>query len=105
MVIPLAEAMEGTERRARVRAKVNFVACVKTDAFGDDIVTCIDMSRGGVSFRSRNLYQKEMAVLIAVPFSPEVKDAPAIFVRGRIANVKEIASMGMWRCGVEFLRG
>ncbi len=105
IVVTLAEAMEGTERRARVRAKVNFFACVKTDAFGDDIVTCIDMSRGGVSFRSRNLYQKEMAVLIAVPFSPEAKDAPAIFVRGRIANVKEIAGMGMWRCGVEFVRG
>lgn len=105
VVVPLAEAMEGTERRPRVRAKVNFFACVKTDAFGDDIVTCIDMSRGGVSFRSRTLYQQGMAVLIAVPFSPEVRDAPAIFVRGRIANVKEMASVGMWRCEVEFIKG
>jgi hypothetical protein len=105
-IIPLADAMEGTERRARVRAKVNFYACVRTEKFGDEIVSCIDMSRGGLSFRSRTEYQKAMGLEIAVPFSPEAsKGAPAIFVRGRIANVKEMANGEMWRCGVEFLRG
>lgn len=102
--VALADAMEGTERRARVRAKVNFFACVRTEEFGEDVVTCIDMSKGGVSFRSRNEYQKDRAVLIAVPFSAEVKDAPSIFVRGRVANVKEMEG-GKWRCGVEFVRG
>jgi hypothetical protein len=101
-LVPLADAMDGVDRRSRVRAKVNFFACVKTEAFGTDIVTCIDMSRGGVSFRTRNLYEKGMELEIAVPFSPEGKDAPAIFVRGRIRNVKESAGIG--RCGVEFLK-
>jgi PilZ domain-containing protein len=101
--VALADAMEGTERRSRVRAKVNFFACVRTETFGEDIVMCIDMSRGGVSFRSKHAYQKEMGVSIAVPFSPEAKEAPAIFVKGRIANVKEMGG-GLWRCGVEFLR-
>ena len=102
--VSLADAMEGTERRARVRAKVNFFACVRTEAFGEDIVNCIDMSRGGVGFRSRNLYEKGMRLTIAVPFSPEAKNAPTIFVKGRIAHVEEMAGNGMWRCGVEFLR-
>ena len=67
-------------------------------------MNCVDMSRGGVSFRSRNVYEKDMMLEIAVPYSPEVKEAPSIYVKGRIANVKEMANGGMWRCGVEFLR-
>jgi len=93
----------GIERRSRARAKVNFFACVKTAQFGMDIVTCLDMSKGGVGFRGRNRYIQGMKIEIAVPYAPEVKDAPAIFVSGRIANVGEVD--GMWRCGVEFLKG
>ena len=92
----------GVERRHRARAKVNFFACVKTPQFGLDIVTCLDMSKGGVGFRSRHQYRQEMRIQIAVPYSPEVKDAPAIFVSGRIANVRKMDEM--WRYGVEFLK-
>jgi hypothetical protein len=102
-IVTGADEMEGTDRRIRVRAKVNLFACVRTEEFGADVVNCIDMSRGGVSFRSRNPYSKGKVLEIAVPFSAEVKEAPAIFVKGRITNVKEFA--GMWRCGVEFVMG
>jgi hypothetical protein len=44
-----------------------------------------------------------MTVEITVPFAPEEKKTPAIFVRGRIANVIETAG-GMYRCGVEFMK-
>ena len=88
------------ERRRRARAKVSFFACVKTAQFGPDIVTCLDISKGGVSFRSRNPYKKEMKIQIAVPYASEVKNAPSIFVSGRITNVREME--GMWKCGVEF---
>ena len=91
------------ERRRRARAKVSFFACVKTAQFGPDIVTCLDMSKGGVGFWSRNPYKKEMKIQIAVPYAPEVKNAPSIFVSGRIANVREMD--GMWKCGVKFLKG
>ena len=53
------------ERRRRVRAKVSFFACVKTAQFGADIVTCLDMSKGGVGFRSRNPYKKEMKTVLS----------------------------------------
>ena len=99
----LADALEGIERRTRVRAKVNFFACVRTERFGDDVVHCIDMSRGGVSFRSGKLYEKEMAVQIAVPFAPETREGLAFFVKARIANVRKVGD-GVWRVGVEFLR-
>jgi PilZ domain len=103
-VVPLADAMGGVERRVRARVKVNFSACVRSQDFGDEIVQCVDMSRGGVSFRSPYRYYKGLSVQIAVPFSPDAKDAPAIFVRARIANVTALAEAGVWRYGVEFLK-
>jgi hypothetical protein len=101
--VSLADAMEGTERRARPRVKVDFFACVVSPEFGEDVVPCMDMSKGGVSFRAEKEYMKEMRVTIAVPYEPDAKEAPTIFVKGRIANVKRLAD-GMWRVGLEFLR-
>jgi len=95
---------EEVDRRKRVRAKVNFFACVRSERFGEEVVACIDMSRGGVSFRSRNAYKKDTTVEIAVPYAADVREAPAIFVRGRIAHVELQRAGETWRCGVEFLK-
>jgi hypothetical protein len=71
-VIPsLVISGPGANRRDRIRAKVNFFACIRTDAFGDDIVHCIDMSRGGLSFKTEYRYQVGAVLRIAVPYSPE----------------------------------
>jgi len=91
------------ERRRRVRAKVNYFACVRSEPFGDDIVVCIDMSRGGLCFKTKNPYLESSTVRIAVPFSPESPQAPAIFVLARIANVSRYPNSDLYRCGVEFL--
>jgi PilZ domain len=100
-----SDTSKDVERRARVRAKVNFFACVRSEKFEDDIVTCIDMARGGVSFRSRNCYELGAAISISVPFAAEERQAPAIFVNGRITNVKKLANGEMYRCGLEFVKG
>lgn len=89
--------------RRRRRAKVNYFACVRSAAFGDDVVTCIDMSRGGLSFWTKNAYEISAQVTIAVPFSPESPNAPAIFVAARVVNVAEAPERKMFRCGVAFL--
>jgi len=91
------------ERRNRVRAKVNYFACVRSDAFGDDVVNCIDMSRGGLGFRTKNAYVISTEVRIAVPFSPESPNAPTIFVPARVVNIMELPERKMFRCGVMFL--
>ena len=77
---------------------------MRSQAFPEEIVSCIDMSRGGVSFRSKNGHEKGTLIEIAVPYAAEERLAPAIFVKGRIANVKPLELEGMYRCGVEFLR-
>jgi hypothetical protein len=67
-------------------------------------VKCIDMAKGGVSFRGKNPHTRNAIIQIAVSFSPEDREVPAIFVQARIANVKEFVGEGEFRCGVEFLR-
>lgn len=95
---------EPVDRRGRVRAKVDFFACARSEKFGEEVVPCIDMSKGGVSFRGRRAHEKNMKIQIAVPFAAEVREAPAIFVQARIAHVRRDGEGERWRCGVEFLR-
>ena len=91
------------DRRRRVRAKVNYFACVQSDMFGKDVVMCIDMSRGGLGFRTKNAYAISTDVTIAVPFSPESPNAPAIYVAARVVNIAALPELKMFRCGVAFL--
>jgi hypothetical protein len=90
------------ERRARVRAKVNYYACVQSEEFGKDVVTCIDMSRGGLGFKTKNAYAIATEVTIAVPFSLDSPNAPAIYVPARVVNIAELPEHKMFRCGVAF---
>jgi PilZ domain-containing protein len=76
---------------------------VRTKAFGDDVVACIDMSRGGLGFRTKNAYLISTEVKIAVPFSPDSPNAPAIYVAARVMNITELPELKMFRCGVAFL--
>lgn len=104
-LVVLADAIDRAERRRKARAKVNFCAFVTSKNRADDIVACIDMSRGGVSFRSRNSYLTGARVEIAVPFSQEASKSQAIFVPARIANVTDKNDeSGMRRFGIEFLK-
>ena len=91
------------ERRQRVRAKVSYFGCVRSGQFGDDVVACTDMSRGGLAFRTNNAYLISTEVKIAVPFSPDSPNAPAIYVAARVMNITELPESKMFRCGVAFL--
>jgi hypothetical protein len=84
-------------RRKHVRTKVNFKACIRSYAFGDDVVTCEDMSRGGLRFKSRKQYVASTEIEVAVPYSPGTQ---AIFVRAQIVHVVELKEERRYRCGV-----
>jgi PilZ domain-containing protein len=93
--LPAAPHVEN--RRKHVRTKVNFKACVRSYTFGEDVVTCEDMSRGGLCFKSRKEYTTQTEIEVAAPYSP---GAHAIFVRGQIAHVEELKKERRFRCGV-----
>lgn len=87
-------------RRKHVRTKVSFKACVRSFAFGDDVVACEDISRGGLRFKSRKRYTVKFKIEVAAPYTPGVQN---FFVPAEIVHVQELTSEKMFRCGVAYL--
>jgi hypothetical protein len=86
-------------RRKYPRTKVSYKACIRRSGFTDDVVTCEDMSKGGLCFKSRKKYFERTAIEVAVPYSP---GGNAIFVPGEIAWVVEITKDKLYKCGVAY---
>jgi hypothetical protein len=93
-------AVRAENKRKHLRTKVNFKACVRSFAFGDDIVTCEDISRGGLRFKSRKQYLEKFKIEVAVPYSPGGQN---IFVPAEIVHVQELKEEKLFRCGVAYL--
>jgi len=86
-------------RRKHPRTKVSYKACIRRSGLNEDVVTCEDMSKGGLSFKSRRQYYPGTEIEVAVPYSP---GGNAIFVPARIAWVVEIVKDKQYRCGVAY---
>jgi hypothetical protein len=88
-------------RRKHPRTKVSYKASIRRPGFTDDIVTCEDMSKGGLCFRSRKKYFEGTDVEVAVPYSPGGND---IYVPAQIAWVVEITKDKLYKCGAAYRR-
>ena len=88
-------------RRRDVRTRVSFPACIRQQSSNEDIVECDNISKGGLSFRSRRSYAVGSSIEVAVPYSP---GAPAIFVAASIRHVETIASGTLFRYGAAYTR-
>lgn len=86
-------------RRKHPRTKVTYKACIRRSGVNEDVVTCEDMSKGGLSFKSRRQYYQGTEIEVAVPYSP---GGNAIFVPARIAWVVEIVKDKQYKCGVAY---
>lgn len=97
----LAPAARRENRRKHVRTKVNFKACVRSFTNGDDIVTCEDISRGGLCFKSRKPYVEKFKIEVAAPYTPGMHN---FFTPGEIVYVQELKKERKFRCGVAYLK-
>jgi hypothetical protein len=88
-------------RRNRTRVKARVLACIRKRGFQEEIAVCEDLSKGGISFRSRNQYPEGSRVEVAVPFTP---GSSAIFVPIRIVFSQAIPSAGLYRHGASYIR-
>jgi len=52
-------------RRNRTRIKARVLACIRHRGFQEEIAVCEDLSKGGLSFRSRNQYPEGTRVEVA----------------------------------------
>ncbi len=89
------------DRRKHARAKVKFKACIRRPGMPDDVVTCEDMSRGGLRFKSRKQYFEDAMIEVAVPYSP---GGQSIFVAAQIVYVHETTGEGVYHCGVAYTK-
>lgn len=95
-----AQSTAQPNRRRDRRTKVKFNACIRTSGWGEEIVPCEDMSRGGFSFRSNRQYSVETMIEAAVPY----ESGMSIFVPAQIANVFELQGGRLFRYGVAYIR-
>ena len=89
-------------RRKHARTKVSWPARVRRPGHGDDMVVCQDMSRGGLCFKSRQPYERDSIIEVAVPYRP---GEAAIFVPARIVHVQELPARKGFRCGAAYVKG
>jgi hypothetical protein len=88
-------------RRNRARVKARVLACIRRRGFQEEIGVCEDLSKGGISFRSRNQYPEGTRCEVAVPFTP---GSAAIFVPIRIVSSKAIPAAGLYRHGAAYVK-
>jgi hypothetical protein len=88
-------------RRNRTRVKARVLARIRRRGVQEEVAVCEDLSKGGLSFRSRNHYPEGTRLEVAVPYTP---GAGAIFVPIRIVFSQPIAAAGLFRHGAAYLR-
>ena len=102
-VLPSRAAVEErvVPRRNRLRVKARVLACIRQRGFSEEVAVCEDLSKGGISFRSRNAYPEGTRLEVAVPYTP---GAGAIFVPIRIVFSQPIEAAGLFRHGAAYLK-
>jgi hypothetical protein len=98
---PEKSAFLRANRRKHPRVKVRYSACIRHPERGDDVVTCEDMSKGGICFKSRKHYYAQSLIDVAVPYQP---GQPAIFVPAQIVFAEELPEQHLFRYGVQYLK-
>ena len=98
---PADTAVKVNPSRNRTRVKARILACIRHKGFSEEVAVCEDLSRGGLSFRSRNKYPEGSRVEVAVPFTP---GSGNIFVPVRIVFSQQIPAAGLYRHGAAYIR-
>jgi PilZ domain len=96
---PMEERVNPHRKRNRVKARV--LACIRRRGFQEEVAVCEDLSKGGLSFRSRNQYPEGTRAEVAVPFTP---GAGAIFVPIRIVFSQALPTVGLYRHGAAYVK-
>lgn len=91
----------GPQDRQHQRMKVKMMACIQEPGRPVDVVQVLDVSRGGVSFRSQQNYEPDSWINIAAPYTPGTAN---IFVAGRVAR-RERTEDGHFEYGVQYVKG
>src|ERR1700732_1853981 len=87
--------------RKKKRVKARVLACIRRRGFQEEVAVCEDLSKGGLSFRSRNEYPEGWRGGVAAPFKP---GGGAIFVPIRIVFSQALPNVGLYRHGAAYVK-
>ncbi len=93
---------EASDKRKEKRLRMQVAACVRDVQLGQEVTQTVDISKGGVCFRSRKRYQVGALIQAAFPYTPNQAN---IFVPGRIVYSKDTAEAGVFFYGVAIVQG
>ena len=85
-VAPLAVAARIQNERKHTRMDLKLKACVRSPQFGEEVVSTMNISRGGFAFQSSQGYAAGMMVQVSLPHSPAGAN---IFTPARIERVND----------------
>ena len=94
-------AGQKSDKRKYSRINMKTVACVGPPGPRAEIVDVVNISRGGICFRSSRIYPEDTWVQVAVPFTP---GAANISVAGRIVRYRKMNN-ALTEYGVEYVKG
>jgi hypothetical protein len=89
-----------TRRRKNLRTSMRASACICQPTGLRDVASVLDISRGGIAFRSSQTYTVNSWIELAVPYT---EGGANIFVPGRIVWERQ-ASAGFREYGVQYVR-
>jgi hypothetical protein len=98
---PLEPPASVISRRKDLRIKSNMPACIRQPGFDEETVTCDDVSRGGLAFRSPKRYFLGSRIEVSMPYAA---GAANIFVPARIVFTQEMPKEGLYKYGVSYLK-
>lgn len=96
----LPAAGKKPNQRKSPRVDMKTTACIGPLGPDADVVDVMNVSRGGVCFRSPRAYAEDTWVQVAVPYTPGTAN---IFVAGRIVRSRKITN-GLTEYGVEYVK-
>jgi hypothetical protein len=88
-------------RRKNLRIKSNMPACIRQPGFDEEVVTCEDVSRGGLCFKSNKRYFLGSRIEVAIPYAA---NAANIFIPARIVYTQELPKESLFKYGVSYLK-
>ena len=77
------------------------MACIQGHGSKGDEVQVLDVSRGGISFLSKHVYEKDSWINVSVPYTPGTAN---IFVASMIVR-KQAVQDGYYEYGVKYVKG
>jgi len=93
-------SVKKAEKRRHPRISMRTTGCIGPVGLNADVVDVMNVSRGGVCFRSVRVYPQDTWVQVAVPYTA---NAANIFVAGRIVRSRKLID-GLVEYGVEYVK-